>query len=260
MTDELTSEQEAAVRRLLAEARHDAPVPGDVAARLDEVLDRLVAQVRTDGLEGHESTAPGSVTDLAGMRRRRRNAGRLLLAAAAVVVGGVAVGQSVGDAGLDSAGGDADQGGAVAEAPRDTTTTGRDQQEAGAADGSEVAPEAASGSGVPLESYLLERFDAPFELTSDNFADDVRRELARTAADRRQAANAGYDGLTAFTAAHSDFVCEPGAYGEGAALPAYYDAEEAVLVLRRPRAGVQRVDLLTCGTAVRLNSVDLPAS
>ena len=48
-------------------------------------------------------------------------------------------------------------------------------------------------------------------------------------------------------------------YGEGATLPAYYDAEEAVLVLRRPQAGIQRVDLLTCGTAEELDSVDLPA-
>ena len=50
-----------------------------------------------------------------------------------------------------------------------------------------------------------------------------------------------------------------GPYGEGATLPAYYDAEEAVLVLRRPQAGIQRVDLLTCGTAEELDSVDLPA-
>ena len=35
--------------------------------------------------------------------------------------------------------------------------------------------------------------------------------------------------------------------------------EEAVLVLRRPRSGLQRVDLLACGTAVELNSVELPA-
>ena len=65
--------------------------------------------------------------------------------------------------------------------------------------------------------------------------------------------------MVAYTTANKDFVCAAGEYGEGATLPAYYDAEEAVLVLRRPRAGIQRVDLLTCGTAVPLNSVDLPA-
>jgi hypothetical protein len=64
--------------------------------------------------------------------------------------------------------------------------------------------------------------------------------------------------VRAYAAKSGDFVCAAGAYGEGATLPAYYDAEEAVLVLRRPRAGIQRIDLLTCGTAVPLNSVELP--
>ena len=63
---ELTPEQESAVRRLLAEARHDEPIPADVAARLDRVL---------AGLTRDEPGAPGvaPVIDLAA-RRRRRNA------------------------------------------------------------------------------------------------------------------------------------------------------------------------------------------
>ena len=36
-------EEEARLRRLLADARHEAPVPADVATRLDEVLGRLEA-------------------------------------------------------------------------------------------------------------------------------------------------------------------------------------------------------------------------
>ena len=35
---ELTPEEESAVRQLLAEARHDVPIPSDVADRLDTVL------------------------------------------------------------------------------------------------------------------------------------------------------------------------------------------------------------------------------
>ena len=35
---ELTPEQESEVRRLLAEARHDEPIPAEVADRLDRVL------------------------------------------------------------------------------------------------------------------------------------------------------------------------------------------------------------------------------
>ena len=63
---ELTPEQESAVRRLLAEARHDAPIPTDVADRLDTVL---------AGLTRDEPGSPGvaPVIDLAA-RRRRRNA------------------------------------------------------------------------------------------------------------------------------------------------------------------------------------------
>ena len=259
MTDELTAEQEAAVRRLLAEARHDAPVPADVAARLDEVLEGLVADEGVDDLEIFESDGAGSVTELAGVRRRRRNAGRLLLAAAAVIVGGVAVGQRLDNAGLDVGGGDADEGSSLADAPRDGDTADRADEEAAGGEGSAVAPESAPDPAAAGETYLLDSVDAPLELTSDNFAADVQRVLGRTADERRRAAKANVDGLTAYVSADSDFVCAAGSYGEGATLPAYYDAEEAVLVLRRPTAGIQRVDLLTCGTAVPLDSVDLPA-
>jgi hypothetical protein len=262
VTDELNPEQEAAVRRLLAQARHDGPVPDDVAARLDEVLDRLVADEGLDDLEifadaqdAQAAPAAGTapVTELAGVRQRRRTAGRLLLAAAAVVIGGVAVGQVVGNTSFEDAGSDADT---AAEAPRDEAG-GQDGGDAGAdAAEQDRAPQAASGS---LPTALLDDLEGPLSLTSDNFAADVQRQLGQTAAARRKAADVGYDGVRAYVAQDRDFSCAAGAYGEGATLPAYYDAEEAVLVLRRPRAGIQRVELLTCGTAVELNSVDLPA-
>lgn len=261
MTDELTSEQEAAVRRLLAEARHDAPVPGDVAARLDEVLDELVVADGANGLGISEYSGSGPVTELAAARRRRRKAGRLLLAAAAVVVGGVAVGQSIGEVGLDTGGGDAGSADStLADAPR--ASAGRAQEEA---ESDDSAADSADGGAGPAPSasddqaYLLDRVDAPLQLSSANFAADVRRELARVADQRREAAKADLDGVTAFTLQDAGFECPAGPYGEGATLPAYYDAEEAVLVLRRPRAGIQRVDLLTCGTAVPLDSVELRA-
>lgn len=255
MTDELTPDQEAAVRRLLAEARHDGPVPPEVAARLDQVLDGLVADDEADDLEVFESRAPAPVSDLAGVRRRRRNAGRLLLAAAAVIVGGVVVGQNLGGAGLDGSGDDAGSAnGSLSDTPRDSADL--DDEAAGE---SGQPPYAASEPDASDPVDLLQSVRAPLTLTSDNFALDVQRQLARTAAARRQAANAGYDGVLAYVTKNRDFVCADGSYGEGATLPAYYDAEEAVLVLRRPRSGFQRVDLVTCGTAVELNSVELPA-
>lgn len=257
MTDELSPEQEADVRRLLAQARHDEPVPDDVAARLDDVLAGLVADEGVDDLEVFESDSgsnPAPVTDLAAARHRRRKAGRLLLAAAAVVVAGVAVGQNLdgvqsGDAESADAGGDA-----PAAEPRDTVE--RQPTEAdGEAGGTSGDDEPTSASA----SSLLDGLQAPIPLTSENFAADVERELAGIPAVRREATALNLNGVTAYTETNTDFVCAVGAYGEGATLPAYYDSEEAVLVLRRPRSGLQRVDLLTCGTAVELNSAELPA-
>lgn len=263
MTDELTSEQEAAVRRLLAEARHDAPLPADVAARLDGVLDGLAADDGVDDLEGlgaSESVGSGSVTELAGVRQRRRNAGRLLLAAAAVVIGGVAVGQMLGGTGLDE-GSDSDSAGdnALAEPPRASSSRAEEEAAGGGEAADSAAPLEEDAPDTTSSGGSLMTLRAPLALTSDNFAADVQRELLRTADERRHAAKADYDGVAAYAQTDPDFMCAAGPYGQGATLPAYYDAEEAVLVLRRPRANIQRVDLLTCGTAVTLNSVELPA-
>jgi hypothetical protein len=86
---ELSPEQER-VRRLLAEARVEAPMPDEVVARLDRVLARLAD-------EEDDDDAP-SVVDLAA--RRRRKAATLLVAAAAVVAVGVGAGQLLPGAGL----------------------------------------------------------------------------------------------------------------------------------------------------------------
>src|SRR4051812_49911056 len=74
---------EELVRRLLADARHDEPMPADVAARLDGVLDDLRA-------EGDRAAAATPLRPRRGVRRRGRWAVGLA-AAAAVVVGGAAV-------------------------------------------------------------------------------------------------------------------------------------------------------------------------
>ena len=111
-------------------------------------------------------------------------------------------------------------------------------------------------SSLAYDQALLDQLNAPLRLTSDDFAMDVQRSLRAQLTQRREAALSDLDGLATYS---QDFVCPDADYGEGAKLPAYYDAEEAVLVLRRPRAGIQHVDLLACGTAAQLNSVDLPA-
>ena len=110
------------MRRLLAEARHDEPIPAEVADRLDRVL---------AGLARDEPGAPGvaPVVDLAA-RRRRRNAAALLAGAAAVIVAGFGVGQVI-DVGSDS-----DDAATRARQPQTRT---RDRREA-AGPGREAAP------------------------------------------------------------------------------------------------------------------------
>lgn len=157
--DALTPTQDEAVRRLLADARHRDPIPGDVAARLDDVLASLVAERGTagagadlganggtdrDGDQAPESATgasrpdtleplrgeggPGGapVIDLGRVRRRRMT--QLLVAAATVVVAGVGITAVLGQQG-DGSGSDESSGG-YAQAP-------------------DSAPERGPGSGVP---------------------------------------------------------------------------------------------------------------
>lgn len=260
MTDELTPEQEADIRRLLAEARHDGPIPADVAARLDAVLGDLSA----DDLEVFEVA---SVTDLAGVRHRRRKAGRLLLAAAAVVVGGVTMGQVIGNTtGADDSADSPSsaEAGGLPEAPREGTSDQGTNDEGAAAGGDTYSddagePEAPTAASSDLsDQRLLEDLNAPLELDPEDFAAQVVTNLGDAEVAREAATRRNFDGVSRY-AAYSLFTCPDGDYGEGARLPAYYDEQEAVLVLRRPVGGVQRVDLLACGTAATLDSVDLPA-
>ena len=121
----------------------------------------------------------------------------------------------------------------------------------GGDDGGGGAPEATSGSVAADQGYLLDEGRG----ASRAHVGQLRgRRPARAAPDRRRASPRGRrpttTGWPPTPRPTRHFVCAAGPYGEGATLPAYYDAEEAVLVLRRPRANIQRVDLLTCGTAI----------
>ena len=84
-------EQEDRMRRLLADARHDEPVPDDVVARLDRVLADLRAEAAgtdTPAAEGstgstHARERPGAASSVTGSeapapgRRRTSTGGRL---------------------------------------------------------------------------------------------------------------------------------------------------------------------------------------
>jgi hypothetical protein len=232
---ELTSEQEATVRRLLAEARHDDPIPDPVAERLDRVLADLSSG----------SSAPmAPVVDLAA-RRRRRNAGGLLVAAAAVIVGGFFVGQVIDVGGPDSA----DDSSAGSSVARDSSSGDQDSQAAPSAPGDDAggtqpAPEAAQAS--------------PLQLTSQNLKRDVQRQL------RDSAANADLDpDASSLSQPYAEeFSCASAsapAYGVGKFFAAFYDGMPTVLALRPPEGDTQQAQVLDCGTGTPLQSVTVPA-
>jgi len=235
LDSELTPEQESTVRDLLAQARHDEPVPDAVAARLERALVRL-GEEETDG------SAP--VADLSA-RRRRRNAGRLLLGAAAIVLGGVAVGQFLGP--MQGSGDDA---GSVADTSAERG--GAASEFSGAdSDGQGNAPSASQPAAADQEVAP----GVPVRLSRRTFDEDVQ-QLARSKALRQlEAAAAQQD--TLLDGAAPTFECPPAAYGRGTLVPAYYEDEPAVLAFRPPLGSNRVADLLECGTAAKLRSVNL---
>ena len=246
---ELTREQESAVRRLLAEARHDEGVPEAVAQRLDRVL----AQLRE---EGTDAAAP--VVDLAA-RRRRRNAGRLLMAAAAIVLGGVGVGQFLGTSGGDS--GDSLTSSTAEDSSARTESRDGDDSGASLLTDEEAAPEAAQGeaggtvqNGDSAAKSLDE--ELPVQLHRGSFEEDVRSlavERQRALDQLAAAADSRQDLLLAVRG----FDCPPAAYGRGTLVPAYYGDQPTVLAFRPPVGSKRVAELLRCGTAEPLRSVDL---
>jgi hypothetical protein len=231
---ELTPEQESAVRQLLAEARHDVPIPTDVADRLDTVL---------AGLTRDEPGSPGvaPVIDLAA-RRRRRNAAAVLAGAAAVIVAGFAIGQVI-DVGSndanDSAGGSDVSADRAGPAESKADDGGNLTSEGGSP---ESAPQAAAGQ-------------APLILSSKHLARDVTDQLASQAANADGGRGQAY---LAFSAAGCPAPPVPQSkFGIGDFFPALFDGTPAVLALRPPADGVQQADVLACDTAASLASVTI---
>ncbi len=130
----LTPEQDARVRRLLADARHTDPMPGDVVARLDRVLAGLADE-------------PARAATVVRLADRRRRATRLLVAAAAVVAVGFGGSQLLDGFGGSGAG---DHASPAAEAQDEDTTSGLDPESGDAEPGdAESEPQAGSGRAGP---------------------------------------------------------------------------------------------------------------
>ena len=227
------------LRRLLAEARHTEPMPGDVADRLDRVIDDL----RT---AAPESTEAPPVVDLAAARRRR-NVRSWLVAAAAVAV--VAVGINQADFSGLSAGDSADSTSAGGRAERAPDDHLQQREHARAPD-----PDSRS------ESYA---WRAPVPISSERYGKDVRRaERVRVTAARALqggvTTSSDPDGSPTgdFWSARS---CSTKAWGSGRLVPARYDGRLGGLVFRKAAGQTQVVDLFLCGSDEPSRSITLPA-
>ena len=249
----LPPEQEA-VRRLLADARHTAPPPPEVVARLEDTLATLVSQRAAEPTAGstaerdaRDDRSPGRVVDLGS--RRRRMAGIGLLAAASVVVAGVAIGQALprGDD-ASSAGSQSDSspaeagdaGASSAESDASTDSGSGSGSDSGA--GSEPTPES-------LKSSPATTGGLPSLSTADADLDAQLLVLREDAAGRREAA--------ALDALSGCDIPRPGR--SASAVPAEIDGQVGVVVFRRPVEEAQVVELFVCGLAAPARTITLPA-
>ena len=233
LTPDLTPQQDA-VRRLLAEARHDGPTPPEVVARLDETLTTLHAE-RSKAAD----TAP--VVDLAARRRRFVGAG--VLAAAAVVVAGVALGQVLpqGGSGSDSA------GSAESFDSGDASTDSGSESESGAG-GDDGGGDAAAGSESPEE--LSGKVPAPRQLPELSLDEDLDEDLTSLRSDSRRVATLSADALVA---------CQVGEVGEGRQVLVQVDGQPGLVVFRTAQGAGQEADVYLCGDPEPVRTLTLPA-
>jgi hypothetical protein len=227
-----------AVRRLLADARHDGPPPPEVVARLDETLATLVA-----GRDAADRDAsPGRVVDLGS--RRRRVAGIGLLAAASVMVAGVAIGQVLPRGGDETSAGSASDT-SLAEAPesRDVPSSEAGADDGAGAGAAELAPES-------LKSSAPSPVEPPPSLSSGDARLDEQVLALRGSAVRRAEVLGSVEALRG---------CDPSSLGRGRRLLAEVDGQTGVVVFRRPDGAAQQAEIFVCGLPDPVRVLTLPA-
>lgn len=239
----LPPEQEARVRRLLAEARATGPVPADVARRIDD----LIAGLAAERAAASPVDTPGNVRPLVRTRRHRLVA--VLGAAAAVVVFGLAIGtffQSGEDAANEAA-------------PADTGAV--DRGDAASADDDsaarEEAPEveATPQDAMPSEEVTLSTDQPAARLYSRHLAHHLGELQHRVLP---QPITADYSRAT--ITAPANFPCASADWGRGVLVAVRYDGKPALVAFREPMGRSQVAEVLQCGTGEVLRSVTLPAT
>lgn len=240
---EPTEHTDAAVRRLLAEARASEPIPADVADRIDATLADLAAERAASGPDSPvERPVERPVADLAAARRRR-NARNLLVAAAAVVVVGIGISRldlsSTGSS-EDSAAGDSSVGRSITQG------------------------EVSSGGAAAAGAGRLVTLDP------DRFGHQVRRLEERAAAEagamsdsltagRENDKGAGSDAPVPTPSGAEKAVCDDPSWGAGDRLGVRYEGRPGVLIYRPAQGDTRVVDLYLCGRERATRSVTLPA-
>jgi hypothetical protein len=253
----VTPEQEEQVRRVLASAPAEGPMPPEVAARLDATLAELVAH-RSPTEQDPQAVGPvpgpgGEVVSLE--ERRRRRWPKVLVAAASVSV--LAYGVGVVTGGL---------GGGSAEMSTAGDSSGADS-DAGAAGGrarseEEAAPLPAEPDGEPTDSAVARRQLLSTDVVSLRTA-TLRRDVARVVGtgavfstdDAPKDGRTPADELTGLL----DRVaarCEVPALAPGDRLsPARLDGRAATLVVRPPTDGTRVAEVYSCDDGTRLLAV-----
>jgi hypothetical protein len=248
----VTPEQEEQVRRALAVAagatsptpdahQDDAPIPPEVAARLDRVLDELVAPRREP---------VGSTAIHTGEPAMRRRGPRVLVAAAAAVI--VLAGASVLARGLGSG-----------ESSTDSTTAGsqsrtRSSPQTGAASGDAAAP------GAPGQRRsMAEAAEPESSLRSATLARDLQRLVDRRAEPTGGGPSASSTGpVTPPTIRGTWSTCSAPTVRPGEQLLAVHlDGHRASLVLSAPTGDRSLARVYACaqpGTPVATASVRTP--
>jgi hypothetical protein len=223
------------VRRLLADARHDEPMPDDVVTRMDD----LIAGLRDGRVEAATTTVPPSegadnVVPLA-LHRRRRAVG-MLVAAAAIVVGGVVLTQHrPSTTSSESAGSVAAQDSGVPTRSPDKSHSPRSQRRNEFARGDAKIT-------TPVSS------DGRLVIRPQRFSEDAL-------AGRRLLRGNAVDSLSAL-----GFVsCAKVPTDDGVVVPATYQQAPAALVYRPASGGSQVVDLYICGNGRPVRTATLPA-
>jgi hypothetical protein len=224
-----------AVRRLLAQARHTEPMPDDVAARMDAVLDDLAHTPAGSDVPAAPAEGAPRVLSLAGHRRRR--AAGLLVAAAAIVVGGVTVAQH-----LPSTGGSSGPSAASGEDSSTEFDRARDPTSAPQSSGRVPAPQDfAGGAATVRRGRVVIR---PQHFTADALA--ARRLVA--------AATTPDDTLN-LSRLSAGCIHAP---ADSTVVRASYQRAPAALVFHRPASSSQVVDLYVCGSRRPVRSATLP--